>query len=309
MKKILYICMSIILLASVAQAAAINQVAAVVNGRMISYFDLQRQAASALAKEGIDAKKSPNSPRVREIYAETLDNMILELLIVDAAEKQGLAATTTEIDAEIGQMMQQSGLSKANFEKQMKKEGLSIQALQARIGNSILRQKLMGAMVGRKIVVTPDEVRAYYNANLSKFVTKSETVLALLAYPDNVDADILAARIKKDTKKFEVIAKQISVGPNKEGGGVIGPVDFSKMPPQLVKFIKAVPEGGVSPVIMLNGKRTQFKVIKSTKGGTTMTFAEAEPIASQMVREPRLKARFEEYVKQLREKAVVDIRI
>ncbi len=309
MKKILYICMSIMLLASVAQAAAINQVAAVVNGRMISYFDLQRQAASALAKEGIDAKKSPNSSRVREVYAETLDNMILELLIVDAAERQGIAATTSEIDAEIGRMMQQSGLSKADFEKQMKREGLSIQALQTRVGNSILRQKLMGAMVGRKIVVTPDEVRAYYNANLSKFVKKPETVLALLAYPDNVDADILSARIKKDTAKFEIIAKQITVGPNKEGGGVIGPVDFSKMPPQLVKLIKAVPEGGVSPVIMLNGKRTQFKVIKSTKGGTTMTFAEAEPIASQMVREPRLKARFEEYVKQLREKAVVDIRI
>ncbi len=308
-KKILYICMSIMVLASVAQAASFNQVAAVVNGRMISYFDLQRQAAPTLEKQGIDPKKSANASKVHEIYTATLDDMIMELLIVDAAEKHGLTATSSEIDAEISRMMQQSGLSKANFEKQMKKEGLTIQALQQTVANNILRQKLMGAVIGRKVVVTPDEVRAYYNANPKKFVTKDETILALLAYPDNVDAPVLAERIKKDPSKFEVIAKQITLGPNKEGGGLLGPVDFSKMPPQLVKFIQAVPEGKVSQIIVLNGKRTQFKVIKSVKGGKPMTFAQAEPIATQIVREPRLKAHFEEYVKNLREKAVVDIRI
>ncbi len=309
MKKFFYLCAICLALVSTAHAATVNQVAAVVNGRMISYYDLERQSTPALQKAGLSSKQAAHASKVRDVYAKTLDDMILELIIVDAAEKQGITASSTEIDEEIERMMQQSGLSKANFEKQLKSEGLSVAALQTRVSNSILRQKLMSVMVGRKVIATPDEVRAYYNANLDKFVTKPETVLGLLVYPDNVDADILAARIKKDKSKFEIIARQITLGPNKEGGGLLGPVDLSKMPPQLVAFIKKVPEGDVTPVIMLNGKRTQFKVIKSTKGGTTMTFREAEPMANQMVREPRLKARFDEYVEKLRQKAVIDIRI
>ncbi len=309
MKKILYICVLCLIFASSAHAATVNQVAAVVNGRMISYYDLERQAASALQKAGISPSKAQESPQGREIFSQTLDDMILELIIADVAEKQGIIASSEEIDTEIGRMMQQSGLSKANFEKQLTQEGLSVTGLQRRIANSIVRQKLMAAMVGRKVVVTPDEVRAYYNANLDKFVTKPVTEMALLVYPDNVDAEALDARIKKHPEKFEIIARQITLGPNKAGGGHIGPVDFSKMPPQLVELIKKIPEGGVSPIIMMNGKRTQFKVTKSVKGGTTMPFAEAEAMANHMVREPRLKERFDEYVHQLRQKAVVEIRI
>ncbi len=309
MKKFLYMCALCVALVSTAHAATVNQVAAVVNGRMISYYDMQRQAASALQKAGVSEKNAAHSAKAHEIYLKTLDDMILELIIADAAEKHGIVASSAEIDAEIGRMMQQSGMSKPNFEKQLKKEGLSVQALQQRVANTIVRQKLMGAMVGRKVVVTPDEVRAYYNANLDKFVTRPITELALLVYPDTVDADILAARIKKDTAKFEIIAKQITLGPNKEGGGHLGPVDFAKMPPQLVSFVQNVAEGEVTPIIMLNGKRSQFKVVKSVKGGETMSFSQAEPIANQMVREPRLQERFKEYVEQLRQKAVIDIRI
>ncbi len=309
MKKIFYMCALCLILASSVHAATVNQVAAVVNGRMISNFDLERQAASALQRAGINPQKAAGNPQARDIYLKTLDDMILELIIADAAEKQGIVASSPEIDAEIGRMMQQSGLSKENFEKQLKSEGLSVAALQSRVANTIVRQKLMSVMVGRKVVATPDEVRAYYNANLDKFITQPETELAILVYPDNVDAEALAARMKKSPEKFETIAKQITLGPNKAGGGHLGPVDLSKMPPQLVAFIQKVPEGGISPIVMLNGKRTQFKMIKSTKGGTTMTFAQAEPIANNLVREPRLKARFDEYVQQLRQKAVVEIRI
>ncbi len=309
MKKILYMALTMLALTSVAHAATVNQVAAVVNGRMISVFDLEHQSAPEFAKAGINPKKGENAARVQEIYAKTLESMIVELLIVDAAEKQGLTATSSEIDTEISRMMQQSGLGKEAFEKQLKREGLSVQAIQQRISNTILRQKLMGAMVGRKVVVTPDEVRAYYNANPDKFVSKGETVLALLVYPKELHAEAYAAQIKKDSKRFEVIAKAISEGPNKANGGVIGAVDLTKLPPQLVTMIQKLPVGGVTQIIMLNGKKSQFKLISSSKGGKTMTFTEAQPIADRMVREPRLKERFEEYVQQLRSKAVVDIRI
>ncbi len=309
MKKIFSFCFALVMVAGLAQAAAVNQVAAVVNGKMISLYDVQLSAGPALAKAGLSTKNPGNSAQVQEIYRKTLDNLIIELLIVAAAEKQGLTASSTEIDAEIARIMQQSRTNKAQFEKQLRAEGMTITAYQHRIANSILRNKLMGAMVGRKIIVTPDEVRAYYEANKSKYVSKPETILALLVYPNSIDPAGYAAQLIKDPSKFETVVQQVSEGPNKAGGGVIGAVDFTKMPPQLVTLINKLPVGGVTPMLVLNGKKSQFKKVKASKGGEQLTFLEAQPMADREVREPRLKERFDEYVHQLRSNAVVDIRI
>ncbi len=296
------------MVSNLVHAANLNQVAAVVNGKMISMYDVQVSSAPALAKAGLNPKKPGNSPKVMTIYREVLDNLILDLLIADAAEKQGLTASSAEVDAEIVRIMQQSNLTKKQFEKQLRSDGMTIAAYQRRLSNVILKQKLMGAMVGRKIIVSPDEVRAYYENNKAKFITKAETIIALLVYPNNINPASYAAEIAKDTSRFEAVVKQISEGPNKAAGGVVGAVDFKRMPPQLASLINKLPVGGVTPVIMLNGKRSQFKKVKSSKGGEQMSFLEAQSLADQFVREPRLKQRFEEYMQQLRSNAVIDIR-
>ncbi len=307
-KKILCICLAVLALANFAYAAQVNQVAAVVNGRMISVFDVKLMADAELARTGLN-RKGANSAQLQDIYKKTLDDLIVELLIVDAAEKQKITVSSAEVDAEIARIMQQSGATKATFEKRLQKDGMTISAFQNRIRNSILRQKLMGSMVGRKIIVTPDEVRNYYEANKEKFKSKDETVLALLVYPDGINPTGYAAQIAKNSSRFEEVARQVSVGPNKENGGSLGPVDMKKMPAQLAALINKLPTGGVTPIIRLNGKNSQFKKLKANQGGRQMTFEEAKPAVESIVREPRLKARFEQYIQELRSKAVIDIRM
>ena len=309
MKKIFILCLGLMCFASLTYAANINQIAAVVNGRMISSFDVQQQAEIELKKAGIDVKKSSNNAQTRAIIDKALDNMILELIIVDAAEKASISASPSEVDGEIKRMMQSSGLNKEQFEKRLREDGLSVSALQKKISSSIVRQKLMSVMVGRKVLVEPEAVRAYYDSHPSEFTTKESLELALLVYPDNVDAVALDKRIKKHPEKFEIIAKQISLGPNKAGGGHLGPVDLTKLPQPLVALIKKLSVGQTSPILMLNGKRSQFKLVKYEKGGKLLPYSEAEPMAKQIVREPLLKERFDDYIQQLRSKAVVDIRI
>ncbi len=294
---------------NVAHAAAVNQVAAVVNGKMISMYDVQVSAGPALARAGLSAKKAGNSAKAQTIYRETLDNLIVEMLIVSAAEKQGITASSAEVDAEIARVMQQSRVNKAQFEKQLRSEGMTVSDYQRRVYNSILRQKLMGVMVGRKIIVTPDEVRAYYEANKNKFVSQAETVLALIVYPNSINPAGYVSQIMQNPSKFEEVARQVSEGPNKEKGGLLGPVDLKQMPPQLVTLINKLPVGGVTPMLMLNGKKSQFKKVKSSKGGEPLPFAQAQQLADKAVREPRLKQRFDDYIQQLRSNAVIDIRI
>ncbi len=296
-------------LVSVVQAATLNKIAAVVNGSMISFFDLQQTALPELKKLGIDPNAPANKDKVQQVYNEVLNTLILEILLVHEAEKNGITVAAEDVEAELAKMMEKSNLSKQAFEKQLKKEGLTPGILRSRIEKNILRQRLMSMMVGRKIVVTPEEIQEYYTKHQASMVSQGGIELAILVYPDSVDPRPHAAQLAKDPSKFEALVKQLSEGPHKENGGHMGLVNVAAMPEGLAKFIKAIDTGKVSKIVVLNGKKTQFKMVKKSSGGQPLTFEEAKPMIEDIVRQPKLKARFEEYVEQLRKRAVVDIRM
>ncbi len=309
MKKIVFTAFCLLCLVSVAKGASVGQIAAVVNGDMISHFDVQQAALPEIKKSGLDFKKTSDQEKIRQIYNQTLENMILEILILAEAKKYQVTASDDEVDAEISRIMQQSRMSKEAFEKHIAKEGLNPNSLRLKIHNTILRQKLMGMMVGRKIVLQPEEISNYYEAHRHELKNSKQTQLALLVYPDNVNAENYANQIKKDGKKFEEIARKISIGPNKENGGHLGNVPFDKLDPKLAKFLKSLKEGESTQIIVLNGKRSQFKLVQAASEGELMTFEEAKPMIEGILREPLLKERFEEYISQLRKKAMIDIRM
>ncbi len=308
MKKILFMCIGLLALASYVQAASVNQVAAVVNGKMISVFDVRAMSAVDLAKAGLSTKNT-SSPKAQAILRNTLEELINELLVMDAAEKQRIHVSSAEVDEEIARIMKQSNMNKATFEKQLQKDGFTITTFQNRIKFNILRKKFMGGQVRRKIIVTPDEIRNYYENNKKQFISKKETVLAIIAYPANVNAPGYAAQLIKDPSKFETLVKQVSVGPNKANGGIMGVVDFSKMHPKLAALIQKLPVGGVTPLIRDRTQSIQFKKVRETQGGRQLTFDEAKDQIEVIIVEPRMKAHFEEYLRDLRSKAVIDIRM
>lgn len=310
MKKVaILLCAALALWSVQAQAAAFNQVAAVVNGQMISLFDLQSAIKPEMIKNKLNPDNAAQRSAVEQLYRRALDTMILDILIGQEAERQKVAVSNTEVDAEISRVMQQSRLAKAEFEKQLVREGLSVDSLRERVRKTLLRQKLMGMMVGRKVVVTPEEVAAYYEANKDKIRSGGTLRMALLIYPDNVNAAEWARKIKAGSATFADVVKQLSIGPNKQAGGDVGPVPLDKLGPNWRQILSKLQEGEVSAVFPYEGKKAQVQLLQAPRAVKTMTLAEATPMIENMLREPKLQERFEEYTEQLRKKAVIDIRL
>ncbi len=309
MKRMYIFILCFVLMGSVAHGATLNKVAAVVNGQMISQYDIEQATMIEAKKANLDPKKAANKGEMDAIRAKVLENLILDILVMSEAEKQGIAATPEEVDREIVRIMQRSGMNKTQFEKKIKADGVSLESLRTGISKNIVRQKLMGMMVGRKVVVTPEEVRTYYDAHQDEMIQQNETIIALLVYPDNVNAADYARQIKQDGNAFEAIAQKVSIGPNRERGGLLGEVPFGKLDPRLVKMLETLNEGEATPILMLNGKKAQFKLVKKAAKGKLMTFDEAKPHIENMLRQPLLKERFEEYVELLRKRAVIEVRM
>lgn len=292
-----------------AQAATVNKIAAVVNGEMITVFDLHTTIAPELIKNKLSADNPAHKQAVDEISRKALDLMIMDILISQESARLKVTVADGEVDAEIGRIMQQSKMSKDDFEKQLKKEGLTPDALRERIRKSIMRQKLMGQMVGRKVVVTPEEIAQYYNENKHTFTTGGTVHMAMIVYPPKADAEAWARKIQTGKTSFSDAVKAVSVGPNPQEGGKVPPVPLEEMNPAWRQRVQSMRPGQTSEIFAIEGHKAQINLIRLEAGMNEQSLEQATKQIENTLREPKLQERFQEYTEQLRSKAVIDKRM
>lgn len=283
-----------------AHAASTNRIIATVNGKMITSFELD----SAVKPELLQHPNQDADTLKRKI----LDELILDILLADDAKRLGISVEDSEVEQEILGMMKMRNVSKAAFEKQLAKEGLTPDLLRTKIKNGLLRQRLLGRQVARKVVVSPEQIRAYYEEHRSSFLTGGGANIELIIYPPKENAEKWASQIRSGKISFEDAVRRVSIGPNKEQGGRIG-IPQGKIPAEIAKRIPSMQPGSVSDIFSLQGHKAQFKFFGVASGGEQLSLEEATPQIDAILREPKSKILFDEYIKQLRTKAVIDIKL
>lgn len=315
MKKIFVLLGLCLLIASNAWAAQINKVAAVVNGHVITMFDLQKSAAPDL----IRARLNPNDPAqakaVDKVLRKALDGMIMDILIAQEAKRLKVGISASELDAEIARMMKMRNLTRQQLEADLARQKSSVAELRATIEKGMLRQKIMGMEVGRRVVVTPEEIKAYYAAHKNELFDRKGLHMALLVYHPKAPARELAAKIKAGTARFEEVCAKYSVAPNRDKGGDMGPVEWDRLNPEWSARLSKMRPGDVTELFNLSGGngqafKAQVRLFRPGGGAEKpLTFEEATPIIDGILRQPKAMERFEDYTSQLRKRAVIDIRM
>lgn len=292
-----------------ANATTINKIAAVINGKMITVHDLQAIIEPELVRTNIDPRNPANQVAIDSMIRKALDMEIFDILIEGEATRLNLAVTSSEVEGEIASIMANSRLSKQDFERQLHSEGLTPDGLRKRISKNILRQKLMGMMVGRKVVITPEEIKDYYEKNITDFSQNATVNLALIIYPNNENAESWANKIKNNETSFQEVAKNISIGPNPENGGDVGEVAMDDISSTLSTQVNGMNPGEISDVFTLDNNSAQLYFKSKKEESSDINYEEISKEIELILREPRTMERFEEYKQQLKDKAVIDIRL
>ena len=293
-----------------ARAAQLNKVAAVVNGQVITMFDLQKAALPELAR----ARLNPNDPKqakdVDKVFRKVLDMMIMDILLGQEAKRLKISVSPTEVDNEIAKLMKSRNLTKQQFEAQLAQQKISINEIRENFEKSLLRQKIMGMEVGRKVVVTPAEIKQYYEAHKDNLYDRSGLHMGVLVYAPNVNAQSIAAQIKSGKLTFEEAAAKYSIAPNKDKGGDMGSVEWDRLNPEWEGRLTKMKSGDVTELFDLQGRKAQVHLFRPGGGADKqLTLEQATPQIDAILRQPKAVERFEDYTSQLRSKAVIDIRL
>ena len=119
MRKILVLLLAIMLTAACGvQAAQLNKVAAVVNGQVITMFDLQKNAVPDLMRARVNPNDPAQAKAVDTILRKALDGMIMDILVVQEAKRLKVSISPSDVDAEITKIMKGNNLTKQQFEEQ-----------------------------------------------------------------------------------------------------------------------------------------------------------------------------------------------
>ena len=102
-----------------AQAAQINKVAAVVNGQVITMFDLQKNAVPDLMRARINPNDPAQAKAVDAVLRKALDGMIMDILVAQEAKRLKVCISSSEIDSEITKIMKGNNLTKKQFEERL----------------------------------------------------------------------------------------------------------------------------------------------------------------------------------------------
>ncbi len=291
------------------QAAQLNKVAAVVNGQVITMFDLQKQALPEFAR----ARVNPGDPKQEKasgvIFRKVLDAMIMDILIQQEAKRLKLTVSPSELDARIAEIMKERHLTKQQFEAQLAREQLSVAELRKGMEMSLLRQRVMAVEVARRVVVTPEEIKAYYDQHKGEIYTREGMHVGLLVYHPKADAKAISAQIKSGELSFAAACAKYSILPEKDKGADLGPADKPYHPEMEARLAKMKP-GDVSDIFMMQKFRAQLHLFRPGGGDNKpLTFEEAKPIIDGILRAPKAEERFKDYSEQLRKKAIIDIRL
>ena len=285
----------------------VNRIAAVINGEIITMHALQQHSSGEFIRAKLDPRSPDANAEMNRIMSRVLTAMVDEILLRQEAERLKIKVTDAEVDNEIRMIRQRSQLSDKDFEQRLMAQGGNLSMLKERIRNNILSQRIVNIMIARKIIIAPEEISGYYEEHKSEFSADKTVDLSLIVFPPAVKALPVVGRIKTGKLSFAAAAKQ-SVGPVPDEGGRLGTIRWEDLAPPFKAALQSMAVGDVSDIFKLNGHDSVIQ-LNGIFDGRSMTLEEATPQIEQILREPRMQERFDEYMQQLRAKSVIDIRI
>ncbi|MCF6191729.1 MAG: peptidylprolyl isomerase [Candidatus Hydrothermae bacterium] len=243
MRSLLPLLLPVLLLAQNAAPTFRDRVAAVVDGETILLSEVDEALALMVPPQAIQSKEMLDSLR-RQVLDELIKRKILYL---EAQKDTTLQVTDAEVEDALDQQLKafENQMGKENFEKALKEQGETRESLKRqyreKVREDLYVQKFVQKKFGAQFVVTPDELKAFYEQvkdSLRKPVEVRLSQIVVLIKPTDKalnqakkKAATIAAQIKAGRLSFDQAVQQYSDDrPTARQGGFLGWVSKQELP-------------------------------------------------------------------------------
>jgi len=301
-----------------AHAEIVDGIAAVVNGDVITYYELNkmlRTYVEALPQE-LGAQERENA--IREAKAGLLDKLIDESILTQEATKSGIAVKDEEINAMVQDTLRDSKLTLERFKEELQKTGSSYDDYRRTLKEHLMKMRLASREINSKMIISDDEIGEYYAKNRDIYEGKETVKIRQILFPvsekaaqalrDKIQesAETLVSRLKSGQSFEEIMQDSRTMGA--EVGADLGYIEKGVMMPEVDQVAFKLKPGEFSPVIASSAGYQIIQVIDKRGAGIKPLKRVREEIQNEISRQ-KSNQKIQEWIKDLRKKSYVSINI
>jgi peptidyl-prolyl cis-trans isomerase SurA len=299
-------------------AEVVDRIVAVVNNDLISLEDLNEQVKPYLEK--VTSMGYPPDKERQMIYKvreDVLNQMIDQKLTDQEIARFKITASDKEIDNAIERIKQANSFTDETLRQALAKDGMTYEEFRKRAKDQILRSTLANREIKSKIVITKEDVKAYYESHPDQFSLEEKYRLAniIMKYPDSTDP---SSRLESNKKMKEIlqalnsgksiddVVQAFSDGKTKIQGGELGTFSLGSIDPKIREALKRLAPGQYSDIIETDFGYQIFRLIDKVKSAGK-SLEDATPQIENTLYKDIIDQKFSKWLEDLRSRSTVKI--
>ena len=292
----------------------LDRVVAVVNKEVITWSELYKamefEAAAQIRNLGEEERKKI----IKQSEPSFLESLIDARLQLQEAQRLGLEVTHKEITETIETIRKKYSMTEDDFAGSLKKEGLSLVEYKKRLYEQILINKVVTHQIRNKIIVSDDLIKKYMEEHKANFsgIEKYKLRQIFFKKPEkDVDektieekAALIIKRLK-DGEDFSALAWIYSDDPSRKIGGDLGFVNKDLLAKEFIDVLSDMKIGDYSMPFRTERGLHIIKLDEIVFAQNTDKMKEVQ----KKLAEEQFTDRYKSWVKGLREKAYIEVRL
>jgi peptidyl-prolyl cis-trans isomerase C len=285
-----------------------------VNGRAISKSQYERRL-SVYMKRAAHMGKQLKDADLTTVKNQILENLIDTELLYQQSQKEGVKIDDKAINEQIEKIKKRYS-SETAYKKAIERMHVSEKEFRTEIQRALAINQLLDTNVLKKITVTDEEGKKYYNNNLKLYWQPEKVKISLIwikIKPDDEESKKIQARKKiemvqkkvKQGEDFGKLAKAYSEGPNAKRGGAWGYLKRGETADPLRDAAFALNVGEVSGIVETQYGYYLIKVDDKKPAGAT-PYKEVKPRIERQLKKEKKKTETKAYIENLKKAAKIE---
>lgn len=163
-------------------------------------------------------------------------------------EARRLDITLAEADVETALQSYRRDYPDGSFETMLQERGLTMQFWREELKESLIMEKLLEQAVYSRVLVTDEEVDAYFKANRDQFDRPAQVRARQIVVADETKGQEVLGLLRQG-QPFAEVAAQYSLSPDAQQGGDLGFFGRGEMPPEFDAIVFDLPVNRLSNLV------------------------------------------------------------
>jgi len=297
----------------------VDRIVALVNGEIITLSELEQMGKPFYDQVRQTSTAGEREEKMKKARMEVLDRLIESRLLEEEMKKRKIEVPDRDVDATIQDVLKSSNLTDNDMKKALAREGMTYSTYRQKVRDELGKMRLVSREIKSKIVIEDVVLREYYQKNLEKFTDPLEVKIQQIFFPvpqhasqeETAAVQREARPILERARKgedFAELARKFSKGPEAGEGGLLGYFKHRELMPELEEAGFKLRPGEVSDLVRSPAGFHILRVLER-KGGEPRPFAEVQFKIREELSEAEAQKKFEQWMKELKSKAYIEIRL